>query len=141
MREVVKTLKQFAEDKKCVEKENERLKGDVILLSGAQNPGYKIQVLMKIKEENNKLKEDNSRLQNELQKRELASQKSGKSTKQYLATEDIKTVTNTESPHLKHQVNMMIAHMKSLSWFAQLENDRALSIESLPRASECFESR
>ena len=35
MREVVKTLKQFAEDKKSVEKENERLKGDVILLSGA----------------------------------------------------------------------------------------------------------
>ena len=95
---------------------------------------------MKIKEENNKLKEDNSRLHNELQKRELVSQKSGRSTKPNLAAEDIKAMTTTESPHLKHQVNMMIAHIKSLPWFAQLENDRALSIESLPRASECFES-
>lgn len=57
MREVVKTLKEFSQDKKKVEKENEKLKLDVKLLTGAQNPSYKIQLLMKIKEENNMLKE------------------------------------------------------------------------------------
>lgn len=42
MREVVKTLKEFSEDKKRVERENERLKMDVQLLTGAQNQSYKI---------------------------------------------------------------------------------------------------
>ena len=37
MREVVKTLKDFSNDKKRVERDNERLKADIELLSGAQN--------------------------------------------------------------------------------------------------------
>ena len=57
MREVVKTLKEFSNDKKRVERENEQLRLDVQLLTGAQNPSYKIQLLMKMKEENNLLKE------------------------------------------------------------------------------------
>ena len=56
MREVVKTLKQFAEQKKLIEKENEKLRADIDMVMKANqsnNPNQKIMLHMKIKEENN----------------------------------------------------------------------------------------
>jgi len=57
MRQVVTTLRQYTKDKKKTEAENEQLKQDIEMLLGGQNPNYKIQLLMKTKEENNKLKD------------------------------------------------------------------------------------
>ena len=69
MREVVKTLKDFSNDKKRIERENERLRSDLELLShnDGQNQSYKIQLLMKIKDDNNQLKEENLMLTERLQ--------------------------------------------------------------------------
>ena len=52
--------------------ENEKLHADIYQLTGSQNPGYKINLLMKTKEENNKLREDVLRLRSDLKRREEA---------------------------------------------------------------------
>jgi hypothetical protein len=58
-KQLVVTLKQYADDKKALENElAKRLEN----AEGHQNPQQKIQHLLKIKEENNKLRSDNYRL-------------------------------------------------------------------------------
>jgi predicted nuclease with TOPRIM domain len=68
MKEVVRTLKAFSDEKKRLERENEQLKSDEHKI-GHNNPSQKIQHHLKIKEENNRLKEENYRLTEELRKR------------------------------------------------------------------------
>ena len=62
MREVVKTLKKFAEEKKQMEKMQEQL------FKESENPSYKIQILQKLKDDNNKLLQDKIQLKNENEK-------------------------------------------------------------------------
>lgn len=69
MSEAVKTLNQFGEANKYLEKENDRLRTENEQLAGHKNPNQKIQLHLKIKEENNKLREDNLKLQEDLQKK------------------------------------------------------------------------
>lgn len=72
MREVVKTLKQFAEDKKDMEKNHNLLLKDLenqqSVLKEAVKPGYKIQSLQKIRDENLKLVKDKQKLTHEFEK-------------------------------------------------------------------------
>ena len=58
IKEIVLTLKAFADEKKRLEKEVERMRTDE-QLTGHNNQAQKIQHLLRIKEENNKLKEEN----------------------------------------------------------------------------------
>jgi hypothetical protein len=60
--EAVKTLRQFSEHNKNLQNENENLRFEIEQFAGHRNPQQKIQLHLKIKEENNKLKEDNFRL-------------------------------------------------------------------------------
>ena len=62
MTEAVKSLKQFSETNKWLEAENERITNLIEDNAGHRNPNQKIQLHLKIKEENNRLREDNLRL-------------------------------------------------------------------------------
>ena len=63
MGEAVKSLKQFSDIKKVMDKDIEQLKlENEQLMGGHRNPNQKIQFHMKIKEENNKLREENGKL-------------------------------------------------------------------------------
>lgn len=68
--EAVKTLKYFSESNKGLQQENESLKLDLEQMAGHRNPNQKIQLHLKIKEENNKLREDNFRLEKLLSKKQ-----------------------------------------------------------------------
>ena len=68
MRELVKTLKKFKEQKDQADLELDTLRQDVNLLQGSQNTNYKIQMHLKMKDDCNKLKEENQNLLNEVQK-------------------------------------------------------------------------
>ena len=59
MGEAVKTLKQFGEANKTMQLENDNLRMEMEQMVGHRNPNQKIQLHMKIKEENNKLRENN----------------------------------------------------------------------------------
>jgi len=61
--DALKQLKNVKDQFKFYELENERLRLENENLAGHRNPNQKIQLHMKIKEENNKLREDNIRLQ------------------------------------------------------------------------------
>lgn len=63
---MVTTLRSYTKDKKKTEAENEQLKQDIEMILSGQNPNYKIQLLMKTKEENNKLKEKINQLNDEV---------------------------------------------------------------------------
>ena len=69
MAEVVNSLKQFVEANRHLETENQRLSLELELTAGHKNPQQKIQLHLKIKEENNRLREDNLRLQDDLSKK------------------------------------------------------------------------
>ena len=69
MKEVVRTLKQFHDDKTYLEKENERLRKEHDDNIGHKNPNQKIQLHLKIKEENNRFREENYKLQEELKRK------------------------------------------------------------------------
>ena len=59
----MRTLKQFSEGNKTLQSENETLRLELDqLAAGHRNPNQKIQLHLKIKEENNKLREDNFKL-------------------------------------------------------------------------------
>lgn len=62
MKEVIKTIKLFQDEKNRLEKELEKLARENDLLIGHKNPNQKIQHHLKIKEENNKLREENFKL-------------------------------------------------------------------------------
>ena len=62
IKEIVLTLKAFADEKRRLEKEIERLKNEE-MQGGHNNQKQKIQHHLRIKEENNKLREENSKLQ------------------------------------------------------------------------------
>lgn len=68
MKELVKTLKFYTEEKSKLEKEVEKLSNENKQLIGHKNPNQKIQHHLKIKEENNKLREDKIRLQEDLKR-------------------------------------------------------------------------
>ncbi len=68
MREVVKTLKVYSDEKTRLERELEKLHKENESLVGHKNPSQKIQHHLKIKEENNRLREQNFKLQEELRK-------------------------------------------------------------------------
>ena len=70
MKEVVRTLKAFSEEKKRLEAEIEQLKQNEFHI-GHDNKMQKVQYHLKIKEEFNILMEENDRLQKELRKRTL----------------------------------------------------------------------
>jgi len=70
MKEVVRTLKAFSEEKKRLEAEIVQLKQSEFHI-GHDNKLQKVQYHLKIKEEFNILKEENERLQDELRKRSL----------------------------------------------------------------------
>jgi hypothetical protein len=61
IKEIVLTLKAFADEKRRLEKENERLKKEELQV-GHNNQKQKIQHHLRIKEENNKLREENNQL-------------------------------------------------------------------------------
>lgn len=69
MKELVKTLKFFTEEKSRLEKEVEKLHRENDSLIGHKNPSQKIQHHVKIKEENNRLREENLRLHDELRRK------------------------------------------------------------------------
>ena len=69
MKELVKTLKFYTEEKGKLEKEVEKLANENKQLIGHKNPSQKIQHHLKIKEENNRLREDNIRLQEDLKRK------------------------------------------------------------------------
>ena len=69
MKELVKTLKFYTEEKGKLEKEVEKLTNENKQLIGHKNPSQKIQHHLKIKEENNRLREDNIRLQEDLKRK------------------------------------------------------------------------
>ncbi len=69
MKELVKTLKFFTEEKNKLEKEVEKLQNENKQLIGHKNPSQKIQHHLKIKEENNRLREENLKLQDELRRK------------------------------------------------------------------------
>ena len=77
MRELVKTLKKFKEQKDMADLELDTLRQDVDLLQGSSNASYKIQMHMKIKDDYNKLKEENKGLLLELQKLRRAAKPMG----------------------------------------------------------------
>lgn len=62
MSEAVKSLSQFSEANRWLERENERISVELENTAGHRNPNQKIQLHLKIKEENNRLREDNLRL-------------------------------------------------------------------------------
>ena len=62
MKEVVKTLKLFSEEKNRLSAELEKMHRENDQLVGHKNPNQKIQHHLKIKEENNKLREENFKL-------------------------------------------------------------------------------
>lgn len=68
MRELVKTLKKFKEQKDIADVELDNLRQDVDLLQGSTNANYKIKMHLKIKDDYNKLKEENKNLLLELQR-------------------------------------------------------------------------
>lgn len=69
MRDLVRTLKFYSEEKQKLEKEIEKLNRENDQLIGHKNPSQKIQHHVKIKEENNKLREENFKLQEDLRKK------------------------------------------------------------------------
>lgn len=69
LKEVVRTLKKFSDEKKVLEAEVDRLRKESELDAGHNNPAQKIQQHMKIKEENNKLREDNYLLKEEVRRK------------------------------------------------------------------------
>ena len=69
MKELVKTLKFYTEEKGKLEKEVEKLANENKQLIGHKNPSQKIQHHLKIKEDNNRLREDNIRLQEDLKRK------------------------------------------------------------------------
>ncbi len=69
MKDLVRTLKFYSEEKQRLEKEIEKLNRENDQLIGHKNPSQKIQHHVKIKEENNKLREENFKLQEELRKK------------------------------------------------------------------------
>ena len=69
LNEAVKSLKQFGDANKWLEQEVDRLRTELENAAGHNNPNQKIQLHMKIKEENNRLREDNMLLQEDLQKK------------------------------------------------------------------------
>ena len=69
LKEVVRTLKKFSDEKKALEVEVERLRKESELDFGQNNAAQKIQHHQKIKEENNKLREDNYLLKEEVRKK------------------------------------------------------------------------
>lgn len=79
MKELVRTLKFYSEEKMRLEKEVEKLNRENDQLVGHKNPSQKIQHHVKIKEENNKLREENVRLQEELHRKLELIQKKGTS--------------------------------------------------------------
>lgn len=62
MKDLVRTLKFYSEEKSRLEKEIEKLNRENDQLIGHKNPSQKIQHHVKIKEENNKLREENFKL-------------------------------------------------------------------------------
>jgi hypothetical protein len=69
LKEVVRTLKKFSDEKKLLEAEVERLRKESELDVGHNNAAQKIQHHLKIKEENNKLREDNYLLKEEVRRK------------------------------------------------------------------------
>lgn len=69
MKEVVRTLKKFSDEKKLLEAEVERFRKESELDVGHNNAAQKIQHHLKIKEENNKLREDNYLLKEEVRRK------------------------------------------------------------------------
>lgn len=55
MREVVKTLKQFAEDKKQIERQKDQL------IKELENPNFKINMFQKVKDQNNEMVAENKK--------------------------------------------------------------------------------
>jgi len=62
MKEVVKTIKLFQDEKGRLERELDKLHRENDQLIGHKNPSQKIQHHLKIKEENNKLREENFKM-------------------------------------------------------------------------------
>lgn len=69
MKEVLRTVKFFSDEKAKLETELQKLQLENQQLIGHKNPNQKIQHHLKIKEENNRLREENSKLQEELKRK------------------------------------------------------------------------
>ena len=74
MKEIVKTLKKYSDDKKQLEAEIFSMTRKADQSEGHNNLQQKIQHHLKIKEENNKLREENYSLKEDLRKRTAAPQ-------------------------------------------------------------------
>ena len=62
MKDLIKTLRFYSDEKTRLEKEIEKLNRENDELIGHKNPSQKIQHHVRIKEENNKLREENFKL-------------------------------------------------------------------------------
>lgn len=129
MRELVKTLKKFKEQKDQADLELDTLRNDVNLLQGSQNTNYKIQMHLKMKDDCNRLKEENKSLLNEVQKL-----RRGKP--QVDDVEPISGVGSEEQsdhPKLRKQFIMLINHLISLPWIDKVITKNRIFIQNLGR--------
>ena len=124
MRELVKTLKKFKEQKDSGDLELEALRQDVQMLQGSQNANYKIQMHMKLKDDCNRLKEENRNLFNEVQK--LRRSKLAEGIEPEPASGDV-----PESPKLRKQFMMLISHLVSLPWIDRVITENGVFIQNV----------
>lgn len=124
MRELVKTLKKFKEQKDQGDLELEALRQDVQMLQGSQNANYKIQMYMKLKDDCNRLKEENKNLFNEVQK--LRRGKYAEDLEPEPTSSDL-----SESPKLRKQFIMLISHLVSLPWIDRVITENGVFIQNV----------
>lgn len=112
MSEAIKSLKHFGDAKKALEREVERLTIELENQSLHRNPNQKIQLHLKIKEENNRLREDNLRLQEDLQKKMEIIQKHQKEQRNQILSEH--TLKSMPDSKLKKDFDQLIQHIVTL---------------------------
>ena len=146
MREIVKTLKQVSQDNKTLKLENERMEDDIQVLTGSQNPNYKIQLFMKIKEENNRLREEVLNLKGEAKRREeaitkmkAAASRSGNDGS--LCGQSIHSGIDLSSGNKLERssrklLNTLIAHMLSLPRIDEISFNNQIKIEKFPEGPQ-----
>lgn len=129
MSEVVNSLKQFVEANRYLENENQRISLELEMMAGHKNPQQKIQLHLKIKEENNRLREDNLRLQDDLSKKIDIIQKHQKESRTQQLFESTISPKEKADGKSKKELDVLIMHIITQPQFAKLAKSHNMNLK------------